>query len=249
MIKYISAILISTIIAPSVINAAEIAPLSVVTSKVPNGIDIMGVRTGMSIDEASQILEGKGYKKINSSGQGNYISCDLGDCISFEGKQKYQRVYKYVSVDANDEVRVTVLPPFAGTKVSSVERRVSYKGATLPAFETVFQSVRPKFGRAVTFDNDRVACWDFRDGALMNPPPTVKSQACGGYGTFRKGISADGYASIWFDTRLDEVVYTLTDKAVDVQIEQHLKVSNEKIFQEKRNNEQKRVNSVPAPRL
>jgi len=211
MSKLAAILAIGAVFLPYKAIAVEITPLEVHFATVPANLDILGVKTGMSVLDAENALRDRGYFKEGRFNDKPF-PCRDHVCITYKGAKGYEAAVRYTK--GNDEVYLRYSPPYAGWAVMEITRKISYDNAPRPTFENLFKEARPKYGRAVVWDKLGKACWDFENGALLLKPELDAGRACS---TIKR--NSDGFLAMVRSPRDLEVNFVMVDKLIEREIE------------------------------
>lgn len=220
MLKRMYALTIGFLAFAGCANALEIPSINVSYVAVPSGIDILGVKTGMHVLDAEDVLKARGFVQDMNHTPGTKLPCSNRICITFQGYSEY--IYQVRFTKGDDEVKIWISPPYADSRIMKVSRVVKYNGKTLPSFEKLFQDARPKFGRAVTWDSLERACWDYEGGSLLAKPELGRRKACS---TLELNGVSDGFLEFERDPGERTVTYWMVDKLIERQIDKQVEAA------------------------
>lgn len=211
MSRFASILAIWAVFLPHNTFAVEITPQEVHFAAVPKGLEILGIKTGMSVLDAENVLRQKGYFKEGKFSEKPF-PCRDHICITYRGAKGYEAAVRYTK--GNDVVYLRYSPPYAGWAVMEINREISYENSARPTFENLFREARPKFGRAVVWDNLGKACWDFENGALLPKPELDAGRACS---TLER--NSEGFLAMVRSPRDLKINFAMVDKLIEREIE------------------------------
>ncbi len=156
-------------------QTVPMTPVQVPYSSLPQGVDILGVATGMDMDTADKILSSQGYQSNTRAKLDHpelYRSelkwtARKGFVLSLNGRTDYIDTFTYKK--DNEEVTIQTLAPIFGSKIYEIHRTIRYRRANeMPYFLTVKDAAAKKFGPHLTWHTERGwACWTYSNGQLM----------------------------------------------------------------------------------
>ncbi|MBW1792698.1 MAG: peptidoglycan-binding protein [Deltaproteobacteria bacterium] len=166
-------------------TAEEDVSVSGVSSVIMPDIDVIGLRLGMTAEEATKILESKGYIEQKPSAR-SYGTLAYKTLIGGKVLSETKRIISsnYSKQDELKTDNIILRYPLAPNKrvVYAIDRNVSYKAKEFsPAKEKILTAIISKYGKeSLSFLNDRKWFYDAK-GNVIHDSMLAISAACGGY--------------------------------------------------------------------